>query len=136
MRTHHTKTKGDLGVFKAKTTLCEMGYLVLSPESEHSPFDIVAYKNNTFKRIQVKYRSANNGKIDVCFRQSWADKNGTHITHVDKNEIDLYCIFVPELDKCLFFDPKLYNKAITIRIEDPKNLQKTKINSYKDFITF
>ncbi len=52
---HHTKNKGDLGVLKAQVDLCSKGYLILTPLSEHSPFDIVAYKNGEFIRIQVKY---------------------------------------------------------------------------------
>jgi hypothetical protein len=56
MYKHHTKSKGDLGILKAKLDLFEQGYLILNPETEHAPFDIVAYKEGTFKSVQVKYR--------------------------------------------------------------------------------
>lgn len=38
MFTHHTKTKGDLGVLKVKLDLFEQGFLILNPETEHAPF--------------------------------------------------------------------------------------------------
>jgi hypothetical protein len=56
MYKHHTKSKGDLGILKAKLDLFEQGYLILNPETEHAPFDIVAYKKGNFRRVQVKYR--------------------------------------------------------------------------------
>jgi hypothetical protein len=54
---HHTKDKGDLGVLKVMASLGSQGYLILNPLTEHAPFDIVAYKNKKFERIQVKYKS-------------------------------------------------------------------------------
>lgn len=61
---HHTKTKGDLGVLKAQVDLCEKGYMILYPHTEHAPFDLVIYKDNQFKRVQVKYRElSSKGKL-------------------------------------------------------------------------
>lgn len=134
MFSHHTKNKGDFGVLKCQISLYEQGYLVLTPNTEHSPFDLVAYKDGVFKRIQVKYRSASSGKIDIIFRSSWADKNGTHEKPVDKNEIDLYCIYCPETDKCYYFDPSKYEKSFTLRIDKPKNNQTKGVNYCSDFL--
>ncbi len=65
MKKHHTKDKGDLGVLKAQANLCEKGYLLCFPMSEHAPFDLVIYKDNLFKRVQVKTRTIKNGFITV-----------------------------------------------------------------------
>ena len=75
---HHTKNKGDLGVLKAKCDLFEKGYLTLSPDSEHCPFDIVIWKNGVFKTVQVKYREVKKGKID----KSWI--NAKHEKSIKK----------------------------------------------------
>jgi len=56
MVNHHTKNKGDLGVVKAFCDLVEKGFVILFPATEHAPFDLAAYKDNRFIRIQVKYR--------------------------------------------------------------------------------
>lgn len=103
---HHTKNKGDLGVLKVQCDLCLKGFTVLLPLTEHAPFDLVSYKNNEFKRIQVKYRSIKNNKIEIQFRTSWADKNGSHIKHYDLSKIDLMAVYNPDTDKCYYFDPK------------------------------
>ena len=55
MALHHTKNKGDLGVLKAQLDLFEQGFTVRVPLTEHLPFDLVAYKEGEFRRVQVKY---------------------------------------------------------------------------------
>lgn len=134
MRQHHTKNKGDLGVLKAQLDLYEKGYLTLIPNTEHAPFDIVAYKHGTFKRVQVKYRSSRNGKVEVKFSTCWSDKNGIHTTLYDKNEIDLMCVYCPETDKCYYIDPKICNETFALRLEPTKNNQKNKVNLAEEYL--
>ena len=75
---HHIKEKGDLGVLKAQVSLYEQGFSILLPVTEHAPFDLVAYKDGLFKRVQVKYKSVDKtGALTVHFRSCWADKHGT-----------------------------------------------------------
>ena len=131
---HHTKAKGDLGVLKAQVSLYEQGYLILQPVTEHAPFDLVAYKDGFFKRVQVKYKSVDKtGAITVHFRSCWADKNGTHMQAVDKDEIDLYCIYCPESDECYYLDPNDYDKSVTLRVETPKNNQSRNVRLASDY---
>jgi hypothetical protein len=134
MRDHHTKNKGDLGVLKAQLDLYEKGYLILTPQTEHSPFDLVGYKNKKFLRIQVKYRTAKNDKIEVPFRTCWADKNGTHTQDYDKNEIDLMCVYCPDTDKCYYVNPQECNKTFNLRLSTPKNNQKNGIHLAEDYL--
>ena len=128
MREHHTKNKGDLGVLKAQLDLYEKGYLILTPHTEHAPFDLVGYKDGKFLRIQVKYRTAKNDKIEVPFRTCWADKNGTHTQDYDKNEIDVMCVYCPDTDKCYYVNPQECNKTFNLRLSTPKINQKNGIH--------
>lgn len=130
---HHTKNKGDLGVLKAKCDLHMKGYLVLVPETEHSPFDLVIWKDGTFKTVQVKYRNIRNGALSVQFSSSWADKHGIHSNPVDKSIVDVYCIYCPEHDKCYYLDPTKFNSTVTLRVNAPKNNQKTGILMVEDY---
>ncbi|MAE82156.1 MAG: hypothetical protein CMB80_05435 [Flammeovirgaceae bacterium] len=130
---HHTKTKGDLGVLKAQVSLHEQGYTILQPMTEHSPFDIVAYKDSSFKRIQVKYRKATNGRIEVVFRSNYRGPSGNRIIKVDKSEVDYYCIYCPDTDKCYYININQYNESITLRIVPSKNNQTQGINFAEDF---
>ena len=70
------------------------------PLGEHFPFDLVAYKNGIFKRIQVKYRKLKKGYLEIHFESAWSNSSGTHNKPIDKNEIDLYCVYCPDTDKC------------------------------------
>ena len=134
MKQHHTKSKGDLGVLKAQVDLYSKGYLILVPLTEHESFDIVAYKDNKFKRIQVKYRSINkHGNLDVQFKSSWADKHGSHMIHVDKQEIDLYCVYCPETDECYYFDPSLFSKSVSLRVKAPKRSTSSNMKFAEDY---
>lgn len=134
MREHHTKNKGDLGVLKAQLDLCEKGYLILTPHTEHSPFDLVGYKDGKFLRVQVKYRAAKSDKIEVAFRTSWADKNGTHTQDYDKNEIDVMCVYCPDTDKCYYVNPQDCNKTFNLRLSTPKNNQKNGIHLAENYL--
>ena len=85
---HHTKTKGELAVLKSQLDLFEKGYLVLLPQTEHAPFDIVAYKDQQFWRIQVKYRNMNeNGTMYVKFQQCYSTKNGVQFQKINKQKV-------------------------------------------------
>lgn len=131
---HHTKQKGDLGVLKAQLDLFEQGFTVLNPMTEHSPFDLVAYKSGVFRRIQVKYRKLSRaGRVDIKFSTCWADRNGTHTVPVDKGEIDLFCIYCPDTDECYYLDPSEFGSYASLRVEATKNGQKKGIRSASDF---
>ena len=124
MADYHTKQKGDLGVLKAQVDLFEQGFTVLVPLTEHSPFDLVAYRDGEFRRVQVKYRKLDkSGKMDIKFSTRWTDKHGTHTVPVDKNEVDLYCVYCPDTDECYYLDPKVFGSNATLRVETPKNGQ-------------
>src|SRR3954464_14394518 len=90
MRAHHTKNKGDLGILYAQLDLAKKGYGVLTPLTEHEAFDLVAYKDDRFYRVQVKYRAAVNGRIDARFSTVWADRHGLHTRLIDKSSVDVY----------------------------------------------
>lgn len=135
MKKHHTKDKGDLGKLKVKCDLCEKGFLVLDPESEHAPFDLVAYKNKIFKRIQVKYRSIKKGKITIDYRTCWNDRNGTHVQPVDKTEIDAYAIYCPETNTCYYYPTTEKNITASLRITPTKNNQHQNIKMANDFLS-
>jgi len=131
---HHTKDKGDLGVLKAQLDMFEQGFVILNPVTEHAPFDLVAYRDGLFKRVQVKYKSVDRtGSITVHFRSCWADKNGTHTRQIDKEEVDLYCIYCPDTDHCYYLDPKEYKNSVTLRVETSKNNQSKNVRMATDY---
>lgn len=120
---HHTKDKGDLGVAKAHADLVVKGFYVLFPATEHAPFDLVAYADGVFHRVQVKYRSARGGAVQLNLRSTWSDRHGVHTTPIDKEAVDLVCIYCPETDECYYIRPIDHGASVNLRITPTKNGQ-------------
>lgn len=135
MNYHHTKNKGDLGVLKAQADLCAKGFLVCIPLSEHAPFDLVAYKDCVFKRIQVKARTIKQGKLNVRFEHSYSDKHGVHTRKIDMDSIDIYCVYCLNNDTCYYFSTMDFanNTLISLRVDAPKNNQSRHIRWANDY---
>jgi hypothetical protein len=131
---HHTKNKGDLGVLKVKLDLFQQDFLILVPETEHSPFDLVIYKGGIFKTVQVKFRNlTKNGILEIPFRSSYSTSRGVKTKPVDKAQINIYAVYCPQTDACYYFNPKHFNKSITLRVKTSLNNQKLKIHSADNF---
>jgi hypothetical protein len=131
---HHTKNKGDLGVLKVKVDLYLQGFLILAPETEHSPFDLVIYKNGIFKTVQAKFRNLKkSGVLEIPFRSSYSTSKGVKTKSADKSKIDIYAVYCPQTDECYYFNPGHYRKSITLRVNSPLNNQKKKIHISSDF---
>lgn len=133
MRPHHTKNKGDLGILHAQLDLAKKGYGVLTPLTEHEAFDLVAYKDGRFYRVQVKYRALKEGVISIPFSTSWADRHGTHTVLVDKTAVDVYCIYCPDTDACYYVDPHSHLRTVSLRVHVVGNGQRKRIRWANDF---
>jgi hypothetical protein len=128
MRPHHTKDKGDIGVAHAIADLADQGFVVLTALCEHAPFDLVAYRDGTFVRVQVKYRSlTRSGTVEVNFTASWSDANGIHKRPLDKSEVDLVCIYCPDTGHCYYVDPKAFGRSVSLRVSPSRNGQSQKV---------
>ena len=133
MAVHHTKDKGDLGTAKAHADLVENGFTVLFPATEHAEFDLVAYRDGSFHRVQVKYRSARLGTLSVHFRSVWADRHGTHMRAIDKSQVDIVCIYCPETDECYYLRPSKHGQSVTLRVTPSKNGQERNVRMASRF---
>jgi hypothetical protein len=131
---HHIKNKGDLGVLKAKVDLYLQGYLILVPDTEHFPFDLVIYKKGMFKTVQVEFRNlATNGALMIPFRSTYSTSKGVKTKPVDKSLVDIYAVYCPQTDECYYFDPGRYNKSFTLRVKTSLNNQLKKTHLAIDF---
>jgi hypothetical protein len=131
---HHTKDKGDLGVLKAQADMGEQGYLIMFPMTEHAPFDLVIYKDFKFKRVQVRHRAVSKfGTMNVAFYSVWSDKRGVHVKPMNKEEIDVICVYCPNTKECYYFDPAKHGKSISIRVHPSKNNQKKHVLCASDY---
>jgi hypothetical protein len=131
---HHTKDKGDLGVLKAQADLFAQGFHVLLPLTEHAPFDLVAYKDGRFWRVQVKYRTPKpSGVMTIDFRSCWNDRHGTHMRPMNKQEVDLVCVYCPADDRCYYFNPRRFRNSVWLRLSPARNGNRKNIHMAIDF---
>lgn len=131
---HHTKNKGDLGVLKVKVDLYLQGFLVLVPETEHAPFDLVIYKDGQFRTVQVKFRNLKaGGVLEIPFRSSHSTSKGVVTKRVDKTMVDLYAVYCPQTDACYYFDPSCFEASVTLRVNASLNNQRMGIHLAEDF---
>ena len=134
-KNHHTKDKGDLRFLKAIAEMCSQGYTILVPMTEHATYDCVIEKDGKFKRVQCKYRSLDKtGTINIQFKSSWADRNGTHVQKIDKKNVDIYAIYCPDVEKVFFIEPEMFDTSVTIRVKNPKNNQKANVRIADDYL--
>ena len=112
---HHTKDKGDIGLAKAIADITQQGWIVCLPFTEHAAFDLIAYKDNVCKRVQVKYRALKGDTLEYQLRSSWSDKHGVHTKFIDKSSIDIFCFYCPNTDACYYVVPPKDTSTIILR---------------------
>ena len=64
---HVTKDKADIATSKVISSLLDQGFNPLLPFSDHLKYDLVAEKDGTFWKLQVKYL----GKDQLPKRGYW-----------------------------------------------------------------
>lgn len=102
--------------------------------TEHAPFDLVAYRDREFSSVQVKYRSARNGVLDVRLRSTWSDRAGVHTREADPVGIDVVAVYEPSLDRCLWLTPEQIGRSISIRLVAPRNGQRRGVRMATEFL--
>jgi len=116
---HTKKDKGDIGVAHTIATLTSQGWHVAMPLSEHTKYDLIAEKDGTCCRVQVRYTTPKKNILLVKLRSSWADRNGTHDIKRKQGDYDILAIYNPA-SKTVYFlsDLSFLNEtSITLRLD-------------------
>ena len=97
-----TQFKGDVAVARAVSTFTEMGFDILLPLTESSPYDIVVDTKKGLKRVQVKYSSERH----VDLRRIHSNSNGFVVKKSKRDSYDWLYILSHEdkeflIKKCL-----------------------------------
>lgn len=142
---HHTKEKGDIGNLKIIANLAEQGLKVLVPLSEHLPFDLVAFnqESNKLYRIQSKYKKVALNKIAVSLRTSYATKDGSFSNRYDDNAFDVLAIYCPDIDDVFYIRNEEIihlGTSVTFKVDEPKpgvsGVLTTTSRMVKDYLSF
>jgi hypothetical protein len=126
-----TSKKGTKGVANVIADLTNKDYFPFIPLTDVNIVDlVVANKDLEFKKIQIKYRSINKGKIEI---PTESVVNGKRV-QLDVNKVDLWAVYCPD-NKQIYYvsSSELKNKKVlTLRI-DCKQKQKT-IHYAEDYL--
>lgn len=123
------KDAGDIAVAKAICDLTEKNFKVFTAvTSEYLRFDLVAYKDNKFYKIQCKYSS--DGMIRN--KTTWANNSGSHINEYKIGDFDYYAIYLP--DKNIVCYPSLNFGGKSLRTTLPNSA--APFYWYEDFLEF
>ena len=107
---HHTKDKGDLGLVKVMCDLSEQGFKILTPFSEHLPFDLVAFSPVSGKlyKVQVKYRKLSKGVVEKRYKDG---------------DFDVIAVYCPDTQSCAYLtskDTEHLSSSATLRVAPHK----------------
>jgi hypothetical protein len=122
---HDTSIKGSIAYHKVCADLVSKGYVILNPQNDSLPYDLIAKKGNTYFTIQIKYST--NGNIRNMKR--CGSKNRVKYNEED---FDYYAIYNPIVDKCIY--PSFKYGGSRIRFEDKKVTGP--FYYYEDFLDF
>lgn len=126
---HHTKYKGDVATAKVIADLTEKEYQVFIPVvTEHCRFDLIAFKDDKFWKIQAKYSSDG----IATSKTSWNDKNGNHKSQYEVGDFDYYGMYLPDIGKVVYPSIKFAGKTITTKVPNSA----TSFYWYEDFLDF
>lgn len=126
---HHTKDKGDLASAIVIADLARKGYSVFIPVvCEHLPFDLIAYGNGKFYRLQCKHCA--DGEIKRS--TSWADKAGSHSRRYLPDDFDYYALYLPQVERVAY--PSINFQGGVINSSVPETF--VPFYWYEDFLDF
>ena len=142
---HHTKDKGDTGLLKVMCDLSEQGFKILTPFSEHLPFDLVAFStlSGNLYKIQVKYRTLVNGVVTVPLKTSFLSKEGSVTKRYKDSDFDVIAVYCPDIKACAYLTSKEtshLSTSATLRVCEPKvgasGILSVEVKMFSDYTLF
>jgi hypothetical protein len=124
-----TNKKGNIGLIKIIDDLVENNYFPFLPFTDTTIIDLVVSNDNMdLKKFQVKYKKLDrNGCISLSSQRVVDRKK----VDTDLTKFDYYAIYCPDNKKTYYVPTSAFQdkKMITLRVMEPKQKQKTIINS-------
>ena len=134
LRPMDTRTKGLIGELAVSKHLTEAGAIVFVPLNTLQRFDLLAYHDGRYYRIQVKYISVRNGAISVANTTS-PGSLGKKKPYV-RGDYDVMAIYCPDTARCYFLPNLRAQITSVLRVMDTKNGQARGIKWARDYECF
>jgi Holliday junction resolvase-like predicted endonuclease len=127
------KTQGSVAELFVAQHVMGLGWRILFPFGENCRYDLVAEKNGSFVRVQVKYTTPKNGALMVRCRSSnnWSVKSYT------SEDVDCIASFDPVNLRVYFLPISCANNTcVSLRLHPSKNRQEKRIQHAASFVNF
>jgi len=141
----HSKHKGTIAETKVVADLYQKGISVAIVVDDLLPIDLIGIKNNKLYKIQVKYSklkvndSNKSSTVELSLRRCMSNKNLLYTKYYTSEEVDIFALYVPEIDQCFYIKSdilKTHKTSFILRDILPKNNQYKKVNLMKDYLDF
>jgi hypothetical protein len=127
--------KGQIAMGKAELRALELGYIPSRPIFD-ARYDLIIDNMRDLKRVQVKYANgtSSNSKGSVVVGLTYLTRTKRLLTY-QESEVDGLIIYIPRNDRLCFLPPNLFvgKKSLSIRLDKPKNNQKSGIIFAEDY---
>ena len=90
--------KGVMGLLKVTTNLYSRGYTCFTPVDDYNPVDCIAMKDGVMYRLQIKYRSSEDGTYELRSRSTVNGKN----REIDRTLLDAWAVYLADRDKVIY----------------------------------
>jgi hypothetical protein len=126
----NTNKKGEIGEASFYLKATERGYWAARMPQD-CPYDFVLDRGKGLERVQVKYRSASTGSVQVnSYNSSLSSKRSY------KNSVDQFAVYVPETREVYLIPAEEINKGVAsvFRLTPAKNNQSKGITLLSSFV--
>src|SRR4051812_26761328 len=119
----NSQDKGEISKLSIMANLSKIGYKILDTVGENHRFDLVIYKeNSSLKKIQCKTGRIKKSSIlaESCSVVKNFNTNKYERRYYNNKEVDYFCVFCPENNKCYMIPSKKVKTQISLRLSQPK----------------
>ncbi len=128
-----TKRIGDRSEIEVLTALARTGYLVSVPFGENQRYDLIAEKNNTLLRIQVKTGRLRKGAILFKCHSTHSHRNGVSCRGY-AGEVEAFGVFCPDLEAVFLVPVQDVSFHASLRWLPAKNGQNRAVRWAKPYL--
>lgn len=123
-----TAQKAEIATAKVQIRAAEKAITLSLPTSDSTRYDAVIDDGNRLYRVQIKYcdrRSTSTDGALSCDLVTYHRSGKLSYAGYTALEIDAIIVYLPRIDKLLWFGPEIFagKQAIQIRLEPTKNRQ-------------
>ncbi len=131
----HTKDIGDRTAHAVMVAQKEAGYTLSQPFAETTRYDLIADDGTRLSRIQCKTGRLRNGAVRFNSCSCHGHQRGPEqVRRPYEGEIDCFAVFCPETTGVYLVPVSLCGVHMTLRVDEPRNNQRTGVRFARDFL--